>query len=112
MLATFLALRTDVEVLGMFGSVREFVEHLGRIEFDLLVTDYHLPDGTGLDAVRAARRRQPELHTVLFSGDAAAHEVAAAGEIDEFVLKGCQLTELMAAFHQAAERCRGGAAVA
>lgn len=112
MLATFLGLRTDVEVLGIFGSVRECVEHLGRIEFDVLITDYHLPDGTGLDAARAARRQHGELRTILFSGDAAAGEMAAPGEIDEFVRKGCLLTDLTVAFHRAAERCRSGAAVA
>jgi len=38
-------------------------------EFDALVTDIGLPDGSGFDVVREARRRSPDMPVLVISGD-------------------------------------------
>jgi GAF domain-containing protein len=49
------------------GSVAAAEEALGSALFDCLVTEYELPDGTGLDVVSAAREIHPDIGCVLFT---------------------------------------------
>ncbi|WP_162562385.1 GAF domain-containing protein [Salinigranum rubrum] len=49
------------------GSVEVAVRLLASEPFDCLVTDYALPDGTGLDVVAAAREVRPDIGCVLFT---------------------------------------------
>ena len=42
---------------------------LGEQDVDLLMTDIHLPDGSGLDLARAALRHNPKLPVIVCSGD-------------------------------------------
>lgn len=87
MLATYFGLHPEVEVLATFASVRQCVDAVPHIELDILIVDYRLPDGTGLEAVRALRRLRAVFRTVMYSGEASIPPLAAAGEIDEFVRK-------------------------
>ena len=41
------------------GTVREAMEIADRLDFDLLLSDIGLPDGTGLDVMRHVRARKP-----------------------------------------------------
>jgi CheY-like chemotaxis protein len=79
-----------VEELGRFlqrrghavvpaGSVRAALDALQRQAFDLVLTDLRMPDGTGLDVVRACRALPaPRPMPMVMSGHADGAEVARA----------------------------------
>jgi CheY-like chemotaxis protein len=49
------------------GTVKEAAELAGRQEFDLLLSDIGLPDGSGLDVIRQVRERQ-NVRSIALSG--------------------------------------------
>ncbi|HSY37764.1 MAG TPA: sigma-54 dependent transcriptional regulator [Acidobacteriaceae bacterium] len=62
--ANFLRHGWRVEVAG---SVREAISHLEGKEFDLVVTDIRMPDGTGMEVMRATRRLSPGTAVILLT---------------------------------------------
>ena len=94
----------DMTVVGQAGSVAEAIAAYERLNPDVVVTDLQLPDGTGLDVVRAIRNE--ERHTglvvlTMHSGDDqifAAMEAGASG----FVGKDAPATEVINAARHAA----------
>jgi len=70
--ATQMLLRVEGYEVHSAGNVGEALQSLGqRGPVDLLITDYHLPEGeTGVAVVRAARERLgPQLPAVIITGD-------------------------------------------
>ncbi len=65
LLEAFLA-RAGLEVETAAG-VREALAALAGGDFDAVVTDYQMPDGTGLDVLKAARGEEPAPGVVLVS---------------------------------------------
>ena len=61
--------RSGAEV-QVAATVAEAVERLGNGGYDWLVVDYRLPDGTGLDVLRAAADREPKIRAVMVTGEA------------------------------------------
>ena len=62
----------DHRVLAEADTVAKavgFLEQHGG-ETDLILLDYVLPDGTGMDVINAAKRLCPEVKIVVFSGEA------------------------------------------
>jgi DNA-binding NarL/FixJ family response regulator len=51
-LASLLKLTPDFEVVGCAGSVVEAVDRARVLKPDMILMDFNLPDGTGLDATR------------------------------------------------------------
>lgn len=86
--------------------------------FELLVCDLRLPDGSGLDVIRAAKECAPALATIIVSGGGGPEEPgqALAEDVDEFLVKpfaGQQLAiAVEAAFRRRQERGAARAAVA
>jgi DNA-binding NarL/FixJ family response regulator len=62
----------DYELLGEATNVAEAVILLEQYanETDLILLDYMLPDGTGMDVIDAAKRISPDAKIVIFSGEA------------------------------------------
>lgn len=62
----------DHEVLAEACNVAEALALLERLknEIDLILLDYMLPDGTGMDVIQAAKRLCPDAKIVVFSGEA------------------------------------------
>jgi len=86
------ALRSDL--LGMdptvesCGTIDAATAVIGEQSIDCLVTEYDLPDGTGLDLARRFRRAEPEASIVLFT-DRAHDEMETDGDtiVTEYVGK-------------------------
>jgi DNA-binding NarL/FixJ family response regulator len=57
-------LTADFEVVGGAGSVHESVERAVSVQPDIILMDFSLPDGTGLDATRAILGRLPNCRIV------------------------------------------------
>jgi DNA-binding NtrC family response regulator len=63
------------------GSIEETTKHLARESFDLLLSDVRFDDGDGMNLLRKARKRFPELPILMMTGyagpDAARDSIAA-----------------------------------
>lgn len=87
---------------------RRALELLRASPFDLLVADYRMPEMTGLDLIREARRLHPDLMGILITGFAwpdAAGEAAEAGAYD-LMLKPLNIGEVRVRVRNALERIR------
>jgi DNA-binding NtrC family response regulator len=72
------------------GSVAEAMRVLGTTGIDLVITDYSMPDCTGLDLLVKMKARYPHIVRVIITGKADLHTVIAAvndGHVYRFVLK-------------------------
>ena len=49
------------------SSVREAIHNVEGHEFDLVVTDMRMPDGTGMEVMRAARKASPDTAVILLT---------------------------------------------
>ncbi len=66
-LASLLAGQPDFAVIGEASSVHEAVVMARTLRPDLVLMDFTLPDGTGLDATRAILRERPETKIVFLT---------------------------------------------
>lgn len=79
-------------------------------DFDIVVSDYHLddPDTNGLDILKAAKARHPEIHGIIVTAFASLEislEAIRLGAYD-FLTKPFQVDELTLTVRNAAERVR------
>jgi CheY-like chemotaxis protein len=62
-----------VEMLGYsargYGRAEEALELLGRLRFDILLTDVNLPGMSGIEFAQEALRQQPGLQVIFMSGE-------------------------------------------
>lgn len=66
-LATLLSNQPDFKIVGEAGSVQEAVEAAEQSKPDLILMDYGLSDGTGLEAMQAILARQPQAKVVFLT---------------------------------------------
>jgi len=66
-LVSLLKTQPDITVLGEAGCVSEAVAMARELEPDLILMDFGLPDGTGLDATQAILGEQPETKIVFLT---------------------------------------------
>ena len=91
------------EVAGQAGSVAEGIEAAHRLAPDVVITDVRLPDGSGLDVVRALRKESKQIGLVvltMYAGDEqlfAAMDAGASG----FVGKDAPTSTVLSAARQA-----------
>jgi response regulator RpfG family c-di-GMP phosphodiesterase len=52
----------------IIATPAEFVEHLGRFPFDIVLADYRLPGWTGVDAFAAMRKSGHDVPFILVTG--------------------------------------------
>lgn len=57
----------DFEVVGHGGSVADAVDLFSQLNPDVLLLDYYLPDGTGVDAIKSIKENSPEALIVLLT---------------------------------------------
>jgi DNA-binding NarL/FixJ family response regulator len=63
-LSALVAREPDIEVVGIAGTVAE-AKVMSRERLDVVLMDYHLPDGTGAEATRAIKARWPAARIVM-----------------------------------------------
>lgn len=99
----------SLTVVGEASSVVEATRRLPAIRPDVLVVDLQLPDGTGIDVMRAARELNPEQNMLVltsFDDDAALRESRAAGAAG-LILKSARSKDIVSAI----ETVHGGGTV-
>jgi DNA-binding NtrC family response regulator len=70
------------------GTLKEGISRVEAGELDLVVTDLKLPDGTGLDAIRAIRAGHPELPIIMITSYSSMESAIAAlraGAVDYII---------------------------
>ncbi|HVL81942.1 MAG TPA: response regulator transcription factor [Actinomycetota bacterium] len=93
----------DIQVVGTVGSVSEVAHAAVRLQPDVVIMDYKLADGTGIDATERLRSVRPEAKVVLLTGFAddgvllAAIEAGCSG----FITKDQPATEIVSAIRAA-----------
>ncbi|MFE5775862.1 response regulator [Brachybacterium sp. NPDC056505] len=98
-IATVVAADPRLRVVGESASVAETARRLPAIRPDVLVVDLQLPDGTGIDVMRAARGVDPDMRMLVltsFDDDPAVHESRAAGAAG-LVLKSARAADIVGA---------------
>lgn len=66
-LAALLSGAGDMEVVGVVGSVAAVVERASATRPDVVLMDYELPDGNGVDATRAVKAAVPDAKVVMLT---------------------------------------------
>jgi DNA-binding NarL/FixJ family response regulator len=106
-----LSKESDIEVVATAGTVAEGVAAAAEANADVLLIDYHLPDGTGVDLVHRLSRPgtgggdRAGAKTVFLSSDKSDEAVLAALEAGAcgYLLKSEPLDRLVAAVRRAHE---------
>lgn len=87
------------ELVGAYATLAEGLQAIDAGPLDLLITDLKLPDGNGVDAIRALRSRQPEAEAMVISvlaDEAVVLEAIAAGA-SGYLLKDADSIDLIEA---------------
>ena len=89
----------DYEVTATASSGKEAIELLKSQDFEILVSDYELPDYSGLEIVRIARSVNPDIKVIILSmhDDPSVVKELLRENIDSFVLKNDAHSSLMQA---------------
>ncbi len=58
-LAAIVRPEADIQIVGMAGTVREAIERSGEQKPDIVLMDFNLPDGTGVDAAQKILAENP-----------------------------------------------------
>jgi DNA-binding NarL/FixJ family response regulator len=58
-----LAEETDLVVAGEAGTAKETLQRVRHEDFDVLLLDISLPDGSGIDLLRQIRPHKPNLRS-------------------------------------------------
>ena len=100
-----LGLEDDLRVVGVAGSVADARRGITTYEPDVVLMDFELPDGDGVEATEHIKRYAPAVKVVMLTGrtDHAAMVRALSAGCSGFVTKTEGAGRLIAAIHQAHE---------
>ncbi|MDP3894123.1 response regulator transcription factor [Nocardioides sp.] len=79
-LALAFAQDAGMQVVGQAGTVRQALAAYDSLTPDVVVTDLQLPDGTGLDVIRAIRAKSPTTGLVMLTMHSGDDQIFAAME--------------------------------
>lgn len=94
----------DIEVVGVVHDVASAVTSAAALRPTVVLSDYHLPDGTGGDVARTLRRTAPEISVLILTGDpstAVLADVARSGAVGHLT-KASDLGDVVTAVRAAA----------
>ena len=66
-LAVLIGGTPDCQVTGVFGSMEQTLEHIGRDLPDILLADIGLPGMSGIDGIRLLKARHPTLQFLVLT---------------------------------------------
>lgn len=66
-LASLLETQSGLTVTGFADSVKDAVHQTNTLSPELVLMDFHLPDGNGLDYIRQIRKPYPQLKVVFLT---------------------------------------------
>lgn len=103
-LAMLLQDDSGVEVVGIASSGAEGVSLAGRLDPDLVIMDFRLPDQTGAEAATAIRGRRPDVALIFLSADDTDAAVLAAVKAGAsgYLVKSEAGSKLLDSVHRAA----------
>ena len=103
-LVTLFSRARNVAVVGEASTVREALAAVAATEPDVVLMDWRLPDGTGIEACRQIRSERPQTKVVILTGspDEAAVVAAILAGANGYLLKSCKTDRLIAAVETAA----------
>src|SRR4051812_23743811 len=94
----------DMEVVGVFHDLATASAGAASLSPAVVLSDYHLPDGTGADLARALRRTTPDCSVLILTGDPSTtvlSDVARSGAVGHLT-KARDLDDVVRAVRQAA----------
>lgn len=99
-----LATHPRLQMVGRAGDIASGIRVVEALVPDVVVMDFRLPDGTGIDATRIVRSAHPEIEVVLLTGFASGALLATALEAgcSGFVSKGGRFDELITVIEEVA----------
>jgi two-component system response regulator DesR len=88
----------DIELLAQAGSLAEAREQAARFEFDVVILDLGLPDGSGADLIAELRRASPGVRVMVLSAslDPEGIEKARSAGVEEILDKLTPVGEVLA----------------
>jgi two-component system NarL family response regulator len=103
-LRILLAADKDFAVVGEAGRAAEALELIASLQADMVLTDLHLPDGSGVQFIEQARRRFPKVAILVLTALRARGAAAAARKAGAlgYVLKDQGRAELSSALREVA----------
>jgi DNA-binding NarL/FixJ family response regulator len=86
----------DLEVVGEYGSAREGLGHMGRVQPDVVLLDLEMPDLDGIDALPALIAAKPDLAVLVFTAYDTEERVLGAlrAGAKGYLLKGASAEEI------------------
>ncbi|MBK8417739.1 response regulator transcription factor [Candidatus Villigracilis saccharophilus] len=98
-LAAIIRPQSDIEIVGMAGTVREAVDMARSAKPDIILMDFNLPDGSGVDATRRILEEQPTCKVVFLTMSEQDEDLFAAIRVGAkgYMLKNMHPPELVAA---------------
>ncbi len=93
----------DIAVTGVAGTVAEALESVAATVPDVILMDYRLPDGDGVDAARRIKAAAPSVKVVMLtaSGDEGVLRTAISAGCSGYVTKDQKIEELFLAVRAA-----------
>jgi len=82
----------SVAIVSQGGAA---VESLERQRYDLVLTDLLLPEVSGWEIARVAKRRSPFCRVILMSGKSVPEELRVEALVDAYVMKPIDLNKLL-----------------
>jgi DNA-binding NtrC family response regulator len=95
------------------SGVREAIRNVGDRTFDLVVTDMRMPDGTGIEVMRAVRKASPETAVILLTAYGSVPDAVSAmrdGALD-YLTKPIPFDRLQATAAQVMSRAKQAASM-
>lgn len=71
MLALTISKESDLRLAGVAGNIADALVLVNREQPDVVLMDYRLPDGDGIEAVKKILSKYPETHIVMLTGSGA-----------------------------------------
>lgn len=102
----------DLEIV-ISSSVKEALEKLEKEEFDIIISDYMMPDSSGLDMLEALRAGGDEIGFIVWTGHS--NEEVAIKSLnlgaDHYILKGDDYKEQLSAIKEVIQKVTKAKAV-